>query len=280
MADKPTVNLISKLVMGGVTHTIQDAWAWGEIDEIKQAIAGGVTIGGVLASGSIADGDAVKELTVKDGAGTKTIAASDQKDGMMFFYNNGNNTLEFIVIGGKYSEYGSTGALRALAFADTASGNVDVPTSAAVNAFIPTLANTLGVTTSAATLGVSTTAATASGSFTPADTVVADADVTLTPTTDTGALVTDITYDAASTTLTLTTSAAAAYWKDATGKAQGQTITYEAQPISVSYDKATGVTGEALASAALEGSISVNEVTGVTVALTTTSTKVTVSPDA
>lgn len=384
MADKPTSNLVSKLVMGGVTYTIQDAYAWGEIDDIKQTIAGGVTIGGVLASGSIADGDAVKDLTVKDGAGTKTIAAADQKDGMMFFYNNGNKTLEFIVIDGKYSEYGSTGALRALAFADTASGTYTKATGGTVNAFTPSLANTLSVSTTAATLsftkdegtvtlttskatlgttttsatvgistteatlgfqptaaelGVATTEASASGTFSPAAITIAPSTVTLTPTTDTGALVTGITYDADSTTLTLTTGTAAGYWKGATGEAAGQTVTPDAnQSISVSYDKATGVTGDAiaggsitgathvlataeltgtkefltganltgaenvlasaelggttkfvtggsisgtaLASATLDGAISVNEVTGVTVALDTTDATVTVSPDA
>lgn len=382
MADKPTNNLVSKLVMGGVTYTIQDAWAWGEIDDIKQAIAGGVVFGGVSTT-AIADGDSLKELTVKDGAETKTVSIADQKDGQIYIYNNGTKNLEFIVSGSKYSEFGSTGELGALAFADTASVTVALATSGTVNNFTPTLANTLsvtttaadlgfdpttgtvgitstkatlgidptsasvgittteatlGTTTTAATLDVTTTTAAATGSFTPASTVVAASQVTLTPTTDTGSLVTDITYDSASTTLTLTTGTAAGYWKGATGEAAGQTITYAAQSISVSYDKATGVTGDALASvsitgathvlatanltgtqefltgasitgaenvlatagltgtttfvtegsitgsalasATLDGAISVNQVTGVTVALGTTDTKITVSPDA
>lgn len=384
-AVKPTDHLVSKLVMGGVTYTIQDAWAWGEIDNIYDLIKGGVRFRGVLAEGSITDGEALKKLTVKDGAtSTKEIAVADQSDGDLFIYTKDGKNLEFVVSDGKYSELGSTGTLKALAFADTASGTYTKATGGTVNAFTPSLANTLSVSTTAATLsftkdegtvtlttskatlgttttsatvgistteatlgfqptaaelGVSTTEASASGTFSPAAITIAPSTVTLTPTTDTGALVTGITYDADSTTLTLTTGTAAGYWRGATGEAAGQTVTPDAnQSISVSYDKATGVTGDAiaggsitgathvlataeltgtkefltganltgaenvlasaelggttkfvtggsisgtaLASATLDGAISVNEVTGVTVALDTTDATVTVSPDA
>ena len=385
---QPTHNLVSVLKLNANTYTIKDAWAWGEIDNIYTLIAGGVHFRGVLAGAStLADGEEIKDLTVKDGEGTKPISEADQHDGDLFIYNAGTaenpKNLEFVVSDGKYSELGSTGALKALAFADTASVTVALATSGTVNNFTPTLANTLsvtttaadlgfskttgtvgitstkatlglnptsatvgistteatlGTTTTAATLDVTTTTAAATGSFTPASTVVAASPVTITPTTDTGSLVTAISYNG-SDTLTLTTGASAGYWKGVdSAQAAGQTITYADQSISVSYDKATGVTGSAiagvsitgathvlatanltgtqefltgasitgaenvlatagltgtttfvtegsitgsaLASATLDGAISVNQVTGVTVALGTTDTKITVTPDA
>ncbi len=349
--------LVSKLNMQGTTYTLKDAWARAEIAEIEQAIGGGVHFRGVSTT-AIADGDNVKDLTV----GGETYAAADQETGDIFIYNDGTNNLEFIVVGGKYSELGSTGALGALAFADTASGSVNIPSSAQVNDFTPTLANTLSVTTSAATLGVTTENASAAGKFTPAAITVADATcsvtttataasvtasfspaaitvadsacsvtttataasvtasfspaaitvaasaVTITPTTDTFTALKTVSYDSETATLSISDGTSSSFWTgytsaEAAGQtvtqdanqevtvavtydkvtgvtAAGQTITQDEQDIAVTYVKATGVTGSALASAALDGSISVNEVSGVTVALTTTSTTVTVAPDA
>ena len=322
--------LVSKLNMQGTTYTLKDAWARAEIAEIEQAIGGGVHFRGVSTT-AIADGDNVKDLTV----GGETYAAADQETGDIFIYNDGKSNLEFIVVGGKYSELGSTGALGALAFADTASGSVNIPTSAEVNDFTPTLSNTLSVTTSAATLGVTTENASAAGKFTPAAITVADATcsvtttataasvtasfspaaitvaasaVTITPTTDTFTALQTVSYDSETATLSISNGTSASFWTgytsaEAAGQtvtqdanqevtvavtydkvtgvtAPGQTITQDEQDIAVTYVKAPGVTGSALASAALDGSISVNEVSGVTVALTTTSTTVTVAPDA
>lgn len=369
---------VSKLNMKGTLYTIQDEWARAEIAEIEQVIEGGVHFRGITST-AIADGDNVKDLTVNG----ETYPASKQENGDLFIYNNGTQNLEFIVSGGKYSELGSTGVLKALAFADTASGTYTQATGGTVGAFTPTLTNSLSVTTSAATLGfdaetatvslttskatlgttttaatvgittseatlgltptaaelgVTTTADTASGSFTPASTVVAASEVTFTPTKGTFTALGNVTYDASTATLSISDSTSDEFWKSATGQAAGQTITYAAQSVSVTYDKATGITGSALAgvtltgathvlataeltgtkefltgatltgaenvlasaalngtttfvtggditgsalaSASLDGSISVNEVSGVTVTLDTTTATVTVSPNA
>ena len=378
VAKPANATYVSKLNMNGTLYTIQDEWAQAEIEEIEKVIEGGVHFRGISTT-AIADGDNLKDLTVNG----ETYPASKQEDGDLFIYNNGTKNLEFIVSGGKYSELGSTGVLKALAFADTASGTYTQVTGGTVNNFTPTLANTLSVTTTAANLnfspttstvsisttkatlgitpttstvsistteatlgfqptaanlGVTTTEDTASGSFTPANTVVAASEVTFTPTKGTFTALGTVTYDAQTATLSISNSTSDEFWKSATGQAAGQTITYAAQSVSVTYNRATGVTGEAiaggsitgathvlataeltgtkefltgasitgaenvlasatlngtttfvtggsisgsaLASASLDGSISVNQVTGVTVTLDTATATVTVSPDA
>ena len=166
---------ISKLNVKGTAYTIKDAWVRAEVEEVKSAIAGGVHFRGVSTT-AIADGDNVKDLTVNG----NTYAAATQVDGDLFIYYNGKKNLEFVVSGGKYSEFGSTGELGALAFADTASGSVEVPIAAAITfeTFTPNVSNgTLAVTTTAGTsLGITTaeTAASASAKFSPAAITVAE----------------------------------------------------------------------------------------------------------
>lgn len=125
---------VSKLNMQGTVYTIQDEWARAEITEIETVIKGGVHFRGVLTEDSITDGEALKVLTVKDGEGTKTIAIADQADGDLFIYPKNGTNLEFVVSNNAYSELGSTGTLKALAFADNAAGSVEVPLAASITA--------------------------------------------------------------------------------------------------------------------------------------------------
>ena len=256
--DETGAAYISKLNMNGTTYTIKDAWVRAEVEEVKTAISGGVHFRGV-SNTAIADGDSVKEITLSDG--TTKIAAANQANGDIFIYNNGTKNLEFVVSGGKYSEFGSTGELGALAFADSAAGSVTVPIASSVtfNTFTPDVGlGTLAVTTSAASLGVTTTASSASGTFSPAAITISASTVTLTPTKGSFTALKDVTYDSSTATLSISNGTSDEYWKSATGEAAGQTVTPTAnQAIAVTYDKTTGVTGSALASAALIGALTI-----------------------
>lgn len=256
--DETGAAYISKLNMNGTTYTIKDAWVRAEVEEVKSAISGGVHFRGVSQT-AIADGDSVKAITLTDGE--TTIAIADQVNGDIFIYNNGSKNLEFVVSGGKYSEFGSTGELGALAFADSAAGSVTVPIASAITfgTFTPNVGlGTLAVTSTAATLGVTTSATSASGTFSPAAITIAASTVTLTPTKGSFTALKDVTYDSSTATLSISNGTSDEYWKSATGEAAGQTVTPTAnQAIAVTYDKTTGVTGSALASAALTGALTI-----------------------
>ena len=259
--------------MNGTAYTIKDAWARAEIDEVKSAISGGVHFRGVSAT-AIADGDAVKDLSV----GGNTYPAANQADGDIFIYNNGTKNLEFVVAGGKYSEFGSTSELGALAFADTASGSatVDIDGAITFNTFTPNVSNgTLAVTTTAGTsLGITTaaTAATAEVKFSPADITVAEKACSITTTAtaataevkfspaaitvaaktcevttakSTFAALSDVTYSEATATLTITSVTSDAFVTGVTVTAPSQTVSQDANQtasVAVTYDKVTGVT--------------------------------------
>ncbi len=256
--DETGAAYISKLNMNGTTYTIKDAWVRAEVEEVKSAISGGVHFRGVSQT-AIADGDSVKAITLTDGE--TTIAIADQANGDIFIYNNGSKNLEFVVSGGKYSEFGSTGELGALAFADSAAGSVTVPIASAITfgTFTPNVGlGTLAVTSTAATLGVTTSATSASGTFSPAAITIAASTVTLTRTKGSFTALKDVTYDSSTATLSISNGTSDEYWKSATGEAAGQTVTPTAnQAIAVTYDKTTGVTGSALASAALTGALTI-----------------------
>ncbi|MBO6031849.1 MAG: hypothetical protein J6Q22_10450 [Prevotella sp.] len=273
---------LSHLTMQSNTYTIKDKWARDEIAEIEKAIAGGVHFRGVLASGSITDGESKKELTVVDGAGTKTIAAADQNDGDIFIYNNGTKNLEFIVSNGAYSELGSTGNLGSFAYADQGSGTITVPISSAItfNPLTPSVTKgTLAVTYQTGSTSITTTATTASGTFSPAAITIAASTVTITPTTDTFTALKNVTYDSTTATLTITDGTSEAFWKGySSAQAAGQTVTPEAnQTITVTYDKVNTASISSVTGVSLTGDISVTASTP-TATITNPEITVTVTP--
>lgn len=266
--------------MNSTAYTIKDAWARAEIDEVKTAISGGTHFRGVTTT-AIADGDSVKTLTLSPSG---SYAAAEQVDGDIFIFNNGKSNLEFIVSGGKYSEFGSTGSLGSLAFADTASGSVTVPIASAITfkTFTPNVGlGTLAATYATDTIEVTTSSATASGTFSPAAITIAASAVTLTPTKTTFTALKTVSYDSTNATLSISDGTSDEYWTTATAQAAGQKVTPTAnQAISVSYDKATAVASKTfLTSASLTGTL---KVTGAapTATITDPSITVTVSPDA
>lgn len=281
MANTVTDNspYVSILNLGGTAYTIKDAWARGEIAEIEAAIAGGVHFRGISTT-AIADGDALKDLTV----GGETYLASDQVDGDMFIYTTPGDdpkNLEFIVANGHYSELGSTGVLGALAFKSSASGSVTVPIATAVSfdAITPDVSTgTLAVTYATGAIEVTTTEDTASGTFTPAAITIPDLSVTITPSTGTfSALSSTVTYDSANETLMITSATSSEFWTGySEAKAAGQSVTQtENQTITVTYDKATAGSGTFLTSASLTGALGVTAST-ITAHITDPSITVTV----
>ena len=269
---------LSTLTLKGQAYTIKDAWARAEIDEVKAAITGGTHFRGVSTT-AIKDGDSLKDITLSGG---ETLVIADQHDGDMFIYSNGTKNLEFIVSNGKYSEFGSTGELGALAFADQASGSVTVDIKGAITLedYTPQVSKgTLAVTTATDTIEVSTTTATAEGSFSPAAITIAASTVTLTPTKGTFTALKDVSYDEGSATLTIADGTSEEFWKGATGEAAGQTVTPTAnQPISVSYQKVNPVAQKTfLTTSSLTGDLAVTAAAP-TATITNPTITVTVAP--
>ena len=277
--DETGAAYISKLNMNGTTYTIKDAWVRAEVEEVKSAISGGVHFRGVSKT-AIADGDSVKAITLTDN--TTTIAVADQANGDIFIYNNGKKNLEFVVSGGKYSEFGSTGELGALAFADKAAGSTTVDIAGAITFqdYTPVVnKGSLEVTNVQDTITVTSTADTATGSFSPAAITIAASTVTLTPTKGTFTALKNVSYDSSTATLTISDGTSDEFWKGATGQAAGQTVTPTAnQTISVSYQKVTPVAAKTiLTSASLTGELDVSP-SPITATITNPTITVTVSP--
>lgn len=249
----------SKLAIKNTTYTLKDEWARAEIEEVKGAISGGVHFRGITET-PIADGEALKNVTMTDAAKT-VIGTSTQLDGDIFIYQKDGKNLEFVVCDGHYSEFGSTGELGALAFADKASGSVSIPIKNAItfNEFTPDVKlGTLAVDTTDAVLGIGTEAATASGTFSPAPITIPEAAVTMTPTKSNFTAFNTATYDEGTLTLTIGEGTSDSYMTNVTGSVAKNTIEQTAdQAVSVSYDKATSVTGTAISAASLTGDLAI-----------------------
>ena len=284
ITEDPTITpYLSKLTLKNKTFIIKDAWVRAELEDVKQSIAGGVVFCGVLASGSsISDGESIKDLTVIDGLGTKTVPIADQKDGSLFVYTTNGKNLEFIVSSGKYSELGSTGTLGAFAYANQGSGAVTIPIQSAItfNPLTPSVTKgTLEVTCATSTISVTTESATGSGTFSPAAITIPASSVAFTPSTSTFVALGDVTYDSTTSTLTINEVTSDPYWKTGTtGTIAAQTVTPPGgQSISVSYEKAKAASLTALTSASLTGDLSVSAITP-TATITNPTVTVTVTP--
>lgn len=142
MADTEVKQYISKIVMGGVTYDIKDAEARAQLSKIVGAV------GSVMAY----RGKTTTPLT--DGATTSPIKINNAdytpEQGDVVAYLN----REYAWNGSAWAEFGSTGSLKALAFADSASGKVSIPTT--------THTHSISVPT-----GVKQGSVSASGTYTP-----------------------------------------------------------------------------------------------------------------
>lgn len=275
---EPTGVYISKLHVNRTEYTIRDAWARDEIATIEEAIKGGVHFRGISTI-AIQDGDAVKDLVV---LGETYPAAKQVDGDMFIYdagTETEPKNLEFIVAGGKYSELGSTGVLGALAFKNSASGSAVVPLASSItaeaytpqvskgtltvstvsgsvgatatdatfdftsaNATLSTTTATATVATEAAAADVTTTATAASLTYTATTVTAAGPSVSLTYTTGTFTALQDVTYDANSATLSISSVTSEAFTKVPGVASVGDvTVTYD-KVSSVTYDKTTHVT--------------------------------------
>lgn len=126
---------LSKLTFGSNTYDLKDAEARGLIADIQSSITGAMHYLGA-SSTAIADGDATGPWTI-DGA--TYIASGTPAEGQILLKAGDVTTygeLEFIWggVSPKWHEYGSTGSLKALAFKDSATGDVTCAGSNAASA--------------------------------------------------------------------------------------------------------------------------------------------------
>lgn len=162
---------LSKITLGSNTYDLKDAEARQSIADIESSITGAMHYLGA-SSTAIADGDKTGPWTI-DGvvyiaSGTPTSGQVLLKAGDVATYDNGTKEMEFVWSGAasEWREYGSTGSLKALAFKDSATGDV---TCAGTNA--PSAVTFTGGADSDFVTGYNNDAVAPSfteGSFTPA----------------------------------------------------------------------------------------------------------------
>lgn len=290
---------ISILNVNGENYTIKDSQARAnitankyDIELLKQTVTGGVHFRGITVT-EITDGESGKTLYDKDGnswpqPGLETSGA--QQVGDIFIYNNGEKNLEFIVVAVedeghtsyKYSEFGSTGTLGALAFADTASGTATVPLSSNItfNTFTPAVSKgDLAVDTSSVTIELGSTDVTADVHIGDVTVNLPDVTVDVSYVTDSFTALSEVSYDAQNEVLTISSSDSEDFVTGVTGKIGHMDITGDGPTATVTYSRATMSSVQVLSSAVLTGDVSVGD--GVPSATITNPTiRVTVSPNA
>lgn len=161
---------ISKITLpNGTTYNIKDATARSDIEDIRGAIAGGVTFMGETST-ALTDGATTTSIVIN----SKTVTAVK---GYLVVYNS----KEFVFDGEKWIEMGDLSAFKALAYKDSASasykpaGTVSKPTftgtaTTSTGKFTP--AGSVGLTTSNKTAAVSK-ASSGDATYTPEGTVAA-----------------------------------------------------------------------------------------------------------
>lgn len=142
---------ISKILINETTYDLKDAVARQQISEIISSITSGIHYRGVTTS-ELEDGDTTNPITIK---GESYTAES----GDLVIYGQ----LEFIFDGTEWHEFGSTGSLKALAFKDTASGDINATDSGHTH--------TVTYKKTSATHSVTQGTVSASGKFTPSGSV-------------------------------------------------------------------------------------------------------------
>ena len=164
-----TTQYVSKIIQSGETRYIKDALARQAIANIEAAIAGGTHFIGVTTT-ELTDGSTTNPVTI---SGQSVTAKTG--DFVIMAHSGGASEpyLEFIWTGSSWTELGSTGQLKALAYKDSASASYTPEGTVADIAYTP--AGSVKV-----------------NSYTPAGTV---ADITYTP----EGSVTDIVYEPAGT---------------------------------------------------------------------------------
>ena len=163
----------------GSVYTIRDPEAWSAIEELQQMIAGVMHFRGRTLT-ELYDGVTTSPITLADDPETPYTPQSG--DVVTYTPSGSEHELEFAWTGNQWQEYGSSGALKALAFKDTASTTLnDYPYTASSSftgtqeTFDVTPAGTVSVST-ATTVDKATTvapAATGESTYTPSGSVSA-----------------------------------------------------------------------------------------------------------
>lgn len=117
---------LSKLTINGSQYDLKDAEARQDILDIKSSITGAMHWAGYTTT------------ALSDGATTNPIIIDGEsytaKAGDVVAYDNGEKEMEYAFNGTKWQELGSTGSIKALAFKDSASGDVAISGSNAASA--------------------------------------------------------------------------------------------------------------------------------------------------
>lgn len=117
---------LSKLTINGSQYDLKDAEARQDILDIKSSITGAMHWAGYTTT------------ALSDGATTNPIIIDGEsytaKAGDVVAYDNGEKEMEYAFNGTKWQELGSTGSIKALAFKDSATGDVAISGSNAASA--------------------------------------------------------------------------------------------------------------------------------------------------
>ena len=187
---------ISKIKVGNTSYYIKDAELREKVNTLENSALHylGKT------TSSLTDGDTTNPITID----SKQVTAQSGDVVVVESSLSDRTELEFIFNGTKWQEFGSSGALKALAFKNSASANYTPAGTITTPTFAGTENQTISVTgTPSGT--ISTDAAASSGNYTPTGSV-SSPNITITPTRATGKLVTDAGTAASCTLPTLSTS--------------------------------------------------------------------------
>lgn len=108
----------------GSVYTVRDPEAWEAIEELQQLISGVMHYRGRTTT-ELSDGSTTRPIVI-DGEDYY----QESGDVVTYKPQGSEIDLDFAWNGSHWDEYGSSGALKALAFKDTASGTVSVPQTA------------------------------------------------------------------------------------------------------------------------------------------------------
>ena len=121
---------LSKLTVGGNQYELKDAKAWSDIADIKSSITAAMHWLGYTTT-ALTDGATTNPIIID--SESVTAKAGD----VVAVAGSGSGSAadkEFVFNGTKWQEYGSTGSLKALAFKDSATGDVTCAGSNAASA--------------------------------------------------------------------------------------------------------------------------------------------------
>ena len=201
IADVDTKYVSKVTLPNGDLAYIKDALARQTIANIKEAIDGGTHFLGVTTT-ALTDGATTSPITINGESVTPS------KGDFVIVAKGGDSEpyIEFIWTGTQWTELGSTGSLKALAYKDTASATY-TPEGTVTGTYTPAGTIAASFTPAGTVTGTFTPAGTVTGTFTPAGSVAGtftpEGSITITPTYVTG-FVASISYTAGDEALAFT----------------------------------------------------------------------------